>query len=268
MRHRQRAGLVRRGGELGSGLEVPEEVRLLEDHARRVACRLGELLGIGDPVAVRHLDDLEPEARREGLHDLAHLRVRRLGDDDLRTARHVLRDVAGVRGHGRAVVAGCVRDVHPGQLADRRLVLEDRLEHALAHLRLVRRVRGQELAALEHGVDDRGHVVVVDPRAEERDLVAHVACGELFEVRDHLGLGERGVERELAPEAHALGDVAEELVDRRDADRVEHLALVALGQRDERRHCSARNARYAPASRSSSASAGSLSRIRISQPSP
>ena len=60
----------------------------------------------------------------------------------------VLRDVAGVGGDGRAVVARRVRDVHAGELADRGLVLEDRLEDALAHLGLVRRVRGQELAAL------------------------------------------------------------------------------------------------------------------------
>ena len=64
----------------------------------------------------------------------------------------------------RPVVARRVRDVHAGQLADRGLVLEDRLQHALAHLRLVRRVGGQELAALHHGVDDRRHVVVVDAR--------------------------------------------------------------------------------------------------------
>ena len=36
VRDRQRAGLVRRGGELGRGLEAAEEVRLLEDHRRRV----------------------------------------------------------------------------------------------------------------------------------------------------------------------------------------------------------------------------------------
>ena len=76
------------------------------------------------------------------------------------------------------------------------LVLEDRLEHALAHLRLVRRVRGQELAAREHDVGDGGDVVVVDPRAEERELGArvHVPRGELLEVAHELGLAERGFE--------------------------------------------------------------------------
>ena len=136
----ERAGVVRGGREVRRRLEAAEEVRLLEDDARGVAGGFAELVGVGDPVAVRHLDDLEPEARRVGLHDLADLRVERLGEHDARAARDVLRDVAGVCGDGRPVVAGRVGDVHPGQLADRGLVLEDRLQHALAHLGLVRRV--------------------------------------------------------------------------------------------------------------------------------
>ena len=127
------------------------------------------------PSAVRHLDDLEAEARRVGLHDLAHLRVQRLGENDLASGRCAcFATKHGVGGDRRAVVAGRVGHVHPGQLADHRLVLEDRLQHALAHLRLVRRVRGQELAAREDDVDDRRDVVVVDPGAEERELRARV----------------------------------------------------------------------------------------------
>ena len=216
-----------------------------------------ELVRIGRPAVVRHLDDLEAEAGRVRLHDLAHLRVRRLGDDDLRAAGRVLRDVAGVRGHGRAVVARRVRDVHAGELADRGLVLEDRLQDALAHLRLVRRVRGEELAALEHGVDDRGHVVVVDAGAEERELLRRVDVPrrELGEVRDQLLLGERRLEVERAVEAHARRDVAEELVDRGDADRLEHLLPVGVGEREKRmRHCSARTCLYAATSSSESTS--------------
>ena len=46
-----------------------------------------------------------------------------------------------------------------------------------------------------------------------------------------LGLGERRLEVELALEAHPGRDVAEELVDRRDADRREHLLAVGVGER-------------------------------------
>ena len=92
-------------------------------------------------------------------------------------------------------------------VADRGLVLEDRLQDALAHLGLVRRVGGQELAALEHCVDDRRDIVVVDPRAEERELRprVHVLGGELLEVRDELLLGESGLDLEVAAEADASG---------------------------------------------------------------
>ena len=155
----------------------------------------------------------------------------------------MLRDVTRVRGHGGAVVTRGVRDIHPGQLADRGLVLEDRLQDALAHLGLVRRVRGQELAALEDGVDDRRHVVVVDPCAEEREFTGRrdVPRFQLGQVREELRLRQRPLEVERPAEAHALGHVAEELLDRRDADRLEHRVAVRVGDRQERvRHCSAR----------------------------
>ena len=131
----------------------------------------------------------------------------------------------------------------PGELADRGLVLEDRLQDALAHLGLVRRVRGQELAALHHRVDDGRDVVVVDAAAEERQLLRRVDVprGELGEVRHQLLLGERRLEVERAVEADAGRDVAEELVDRRNADRLEHLLPVAVGEGEKRvGHCSAK----------------------------
>jgi hypothetical protein len=102
----------------------------------------------------------------------------------------VLRHVAGVCRDRGPVVPRRVGDVHPGQLADGGLILEDRLEDALAHLRLVRRVRREELPTLDDGVADRGDVVVVDPGAEERQLEA-VPRGELLEVRRDLLLRER-----------------------------------------------------------------------------
>ena len=232
MRDREGAGLARRLGELRRRLEAAEEVRLLEHDRRRVLRGLRDPLRIGDPVLVRHLDDLEPEARRIRLHDLAHLRAQRLREHDLPPVRHVARDEARVRRDRAAVVARRVRDLHPGQLADDRLVLEDRLQHALAHLRLVRRVRGQELPAREHDVHDRRDVVVVHPGAEERELAPRVDVlrRELLDVPGQLGLAERGRELELASEADALRDLLEELLDGRDPDRGEHLLAVAIGE--------------------------------------
>ena len=112
MRDRKRLGVVRGGGELRRRLQDTEEVRVLEDDARRALRRGAQLVRVGCAVTMRHLDDLEPEPGRVGLHDLPDLRVRRLGDDDLLAARDVLGDEARVRGDRRAVVAGGIRDVH------------------------------------------------------------------------------------------------------------------------------------------------------------
>ena len=69
MRDRQRLGRRRGSRELGRGLEHAEEVRLLEDHRRRVLRGLADALRVGRAALVRHLDDLEPEAGRVRLHD-------------------------------------------------------------------------------------------------------------------------------------------------------------------------------------------------------
>ena len=74
---------------------------------------------------------------------------------------------------------------------------------------------------------------------------------------------------ELAVEAHSLRDLLEQVVDRRDADRGEHLVAVALGEREVPvGHCSATTARYASTSSRSFTSVGSVRRMRTSQPSP
>ncbi len=78
----------------------------------------------------------------------------------------------------RSLVERRVRHLEARQQADVRLELEDRLEGPLGDLRLVRRVGGQPLRAVEHLVRDRGHVVVVDAAAQEERRVAGigVAC--------------------------------------------------------------------------------------------
>ena len=233
MRDRHRSCVARRRGEIGRSFEAAEEVRCLEDDGRRVVRRLAHALGVGDATLVRDFDDLEPEAGRVRPHDLPHLRARRLGDHDLRAARRVLRDEARVCRNGRAVVARRVRDVHARQLADRGLVLEDGLQHALRHLRLVRRVGRQQLTALEDRVDDRGHVVVVDAGAEEADLVDDVLRRELLQVALQLRLGQRRRDRQLTRVAHRLRDVAKELLDRLDTDLREHRLPVGVRERQK-----------------------------------
>ena len=78
--------------------------------------------------------------------------------------------------------------------------------------------------------------MVVDARAEERQLARRVDIlgGELAEVRGELLLGERRLEVEIAAEANAGGQVTEELFDRGDADRPQHLLAVAIREGEKR----------------------------------
>ena len=94
----------------------------------------------------------------------------------------------------RALVERRVGDVEPGQQADVRLELEDRLERALRDLGLIRRVGRQPLGAVEHLVGDRRDVVVVDAGAQEERGVARVrrcAAREPAEEPADLDLGHR-----------------------------------------------------------------------------
>src|SRR5262249_47658429 len=76
----------------------------------------GPAVGVGRASVVGNLDDLEAESARVGADDLPHLRVRRLGDDDLGATGGLLGDEARIGGDGRPVVARGVRDVHAREL--------------------------------------------------------------------------------------------------------------------------------------------------------
>src|SRR5207244_9572267 len=102
----------------------------------------------------------------------------------------------------------------------------------------------KDLSAVQSCFYDRGDVMVVDACSEKRHLLAGVDVpgGQLLEVRDELRLREGGLEVELAPEANALRNLGEELLDGRDSDRREHLLAVPVGQRKVA-HCSAKTLR-------------------------
>ena len=111
--------------------------------------------------------------------------------------------------------------------------------------------------------------MVVDPRAEERELAGR--CGRSSR------RAPRGARRAPARRARARGrargrsarprDVGEQLVDRLDADRREHLLAVALGS-ERKLTARRRSSRRPAASIRSSASQASVRRMRTSQPSP
>ena len=102
------------------------------------------------------------------------------------------------------------------------------------------------------------------PRKESSFVVSTFFAASSSRWRDELRLRQRRLEVERALEADAGGDVPEELLDRRDADRREHLLAVGVREREvARSYCSARSCLYASTSSSESTSEASESRIRI-----
>ena len=152
------------------------------------------------------------------------------GGDELAALRRADRQVAGGGDARRPLVQPGARERQAGQLGHRRLELEHRLQAALGDLGLVGRVRGQELGAGDDRVDDRRRVVVVHPGAEEADLRFGVGVtgGERSHPLVDLGLRQAVGQLERAVEPDARGHV-EELLDRGDADLVEHLATLVVG---------------------------------------
>ena len=146
--------------------------------------------------------------------------------------QHALAARGRANGHQRrlggrraAVVVRGGDDVQAGQLRDQRLVLVDRLERALADLRLVGRIRGIELAARQDLVDRRRDVVAVRAGAEEARQADAVARGQLLEPAARATA--RGRRRQVeAVGANRGRDVGEERVDRVDAQRGEHLLAI------------------------------------------
>ena len=122
------------------------------------------------PALEPDLDDLGAVADRVGGERLAAVRVDAAGDDEAAALGRAHRQVAGRGDRGGPLVEAGVGDRQPGQLRHRGLELEHHLQPALGDLRLVGRVGGEELGALGDRVDDRRHVVVVHPGAEEADL--------------------------------------------------------------------------------------------------
>jgi hypothetical protein len=222
-------------GQLGGGRQVlddAEEVRLGQQQRGGLVARLAAgLLQVGRAVQGADLDELEVEPGRVGVQQLPHPGGDGRADQDLVTA-------GGGGDHGgrlgdraRPVVQRGVGDLQPGQLTDERLVLEQDLEHALAHLGLVRGVAGGVLAPPGQVPHGRGDVVVVDPGAEEADQVVQVAVagGEAAQLGRDLLLGVRAGQVQLGGGAQPGRDRREQLLDVAQAEVGKHPLDVGVG---------------------------------------
>ncbi len=230
-----------RVGDLGDSLEVldaAEEARVLDDHGRGLVVDGGsERLEIGHPAVERNLGHLGRVALGVRAQGLAAVWMQAGRDDEAAALGRADRQVAGGGDRRGALVEAGARQRQSGQLGHRRLELEHRLQAALGDLGLVGRVGRQELGAGDDRVDDRRRVVVVHAGAEEADL--RLGIGVARRERAHplvdLGLAEAVGQVESTVEPDVRGDV-EELLDRGDADRVEHLATLVAGDRGVAAH--------------------------------
>ena len=188
--------------------------------------RLPEGVEVGHALGPRHALHRQARARAVGLDHPPRQGRQRARDHDLLPLGHAVRHERRLRERRPAVVEGRVRDVHARQLADHRLVLVDRAQRPLARLRLVGRVRGEELAAEEQVVDRAGHVVVVGAPAEEghEAVGVGVAVGEAAEVGDEVALRQRRGHRQVAPEPRLRRDPLDQRLQVPDPDRPQHLA--------------------------------------------
>ena len=193
--------------------------------------------GCGRPRRAGSVDELGVEAVEVGRE---HLRgsagAARRATAHLAAAREAQRHQHRLGGRGGAVVHRGVRDLEPGERADHRLELEDRLQRALADLGLVRRVRGRELRARDERVDRASARSARSARAEEpgaRPARARCCAASAASSREHLLLAARPrAPRAPAPSRSFAGIGANSSSRRATPIAREHALDVVLGVRD------------------------------------
>ena len=219
--------------------ELPERLRVLEKavEVRLLHVEGGDLRrehgaqrpGIGPAVLCGHDAQLVAGAVAVGAHGVDDVRVRG-GGDQCHAALAVSRHRGGLGHGGRPVVHGGVRHVHAGQLADHRLILEDGLQHALAHFRLIRGVGGEEFFLCGDGADDGGNVVVVGAGAAQDGREHAVFRGDGGHRARQLQLAHARGQVERLIQQHILRHVPVELAPALRANGAEHfLPLLRSG---------------------------------------
>ncbi len=162
---------------------------------------------------------------------LAILRMHRLCYYRTIAASHAHRHHHGLGHARRPVIHRRIRNLHPRQLADHRLELEQRLQRPLRNLRLIRCITRQKLAARYHRINKHWPIVPVSPRAQKARIARSILLGKRLEVLDHLLLAmlPRNIQITRQP---VLGrNRGKQIVNRRNAYLGEHLRAVRRGLR-------------------------------------
>ncbi|OQC35877.1 MAG: hypothetical protein BWX64_02281 [Acidobacteria bacterium ADurb.Bin051] len=227
----QHPGLVGPGNERRVVEDPAVGGRVLDERADEIAGREVERR-----VIAHH--DLDADRLRPGADHRDRLRMAELGDEEARPlgAAERVAHVHRLGGGGGLVEQRGVGDRQAGEVGDRGLEGEQRLEAPLRDLRLIGRVLRVPAGVLEDvALDHRRQQRAVVPHAEER-AGAPVALGEPGEQRRDLPLaGRPAAGRRLEGEGAAEADagrhrLVDEGVERGDPDRREHrLDLARAG---------------------------------------
>ena len=230
--HQQRALRMRRVRQFREVGDIAEQVRILHDHAGGLAVDPGrQVLAAGRRRgAGLQLEALEARERRRRV---AVMRVEIAGDEGLRAPRHAVGHRHRLGRRGRAVIHGGVGDFHAGQQAHLGLELEQVLQRALGDFRLVGRVGGEELAALDQVVHRRRDMVAVAAGPAEEGARARRPVPPREAGEPPLDLEFPGMARQVhrRRQQRILRHVGKQRLHRRRADGPEHVVAVGLGDR-------------------------------------
>ena len=259
------------GGKVGQVADLAEEAGVLDDDAGGLVVDQRQQIFLALRIG-RSRDHLEAVEAGVGQGHVAVMRMQAAGQHGLAAPGHPVCHHHGF-GAGRGpVVKRGVRHVHAGDQRHLGLELEQVLQRALGDFRLIRRVRGQELAALDQVIDRGRDMMAIGPGPQE---ARHAAGGNVLRGhrRDrpldfHLaGMGRQPLDRGRQP--GRLRHVAEQAVDRGHAYGGEHRPAVGLGQGQVTHQCRpSQYSLYAASSSRSSRSPWFSIRSLTNQPSP
>ena len=128
-------------------------------------------------------------------------------------------------GSGPVIHRG-VGHVHAGQLADHGLILKNGLEEALAHLRLIGRVSGEEFLLGGDVLDDAGDVVIISASTPQNGGKYLVFRRHGLKGPAHFQFAHTGGDVQRAVQVHGLRNILVQLPEIPEANGLQHFLPV------------------------------------------
>ena len=226
-------------------LKQAEEVGLLDvEGGNAVVQQLPQGIHIGPAVLHRHHPQLVAGAVAIGADGVDGVGVGRAGNEG--------HPALALPAHGRRLGGGSgpivyrgVGHVHAGELTDHGLILEDGLQQALAHFRLIGGVGREELLLGGDIFDDGGDVVVIGPCAAENGGIGAVFGGHGGHRPACLQLAHAIGDVQGFPQEHLLRHIPVQIHDVFQPHGPEHLLPLGLGGGDIAAHAQPSSAQNA-----------------------